>query len=539
MREELRAAAAALVVTAMPLAAVAAPGDHVWSVGWNVNGVGSSVDGSGGVGMAGTFSGTVDFGGGGATATGTDVFVTKRSASGAHEWTAIGDATVFPAVTAVACAPAGDVYVAGVLPKGGTIDFGSGPIGLPDGGLWAVRFDPDGNEVWSDTFGFGTINDIDATDALVAFAARNSGSVDFGGGALGASGDIQAIVAVLLPDRTHVWSAAYGDAATQEGREVGLLGSGDVVLMANVLGTTDFGGGGLAADADADFAFARFGAGGAHVWSRIAHGNFASFRSGMDVTPTGAICAAGAFTGTADLGGGTITSSGQDAWAVRYDSSGNHLWSVRLGGTGSDVGLGAWWDPDNQVIVSGTYTGAVDLGGGPLPAFGGGDAFLVALDTAGAHAWSRGWGTTGGEFRCEAEVGPTGDPVLSTSGGAVDFGGGAVGGSFGVARVAGDGGGTTTAPAPAPRAAPGLLLAPNPFTSATTIRFADARGAGIDAVRIVDAAGRIVRTLAPSGTSAVSWDGRDASGRPVAAGVYFVSARSERGWTTGRVVRRQ
>ncbi len=533
------AAAAVLALAALPSAAVAAPGDHVWSVGWNVNGVGSSVDGSGGVGIAGTFSGTVDFGGGPLTATGADVFVTKRSATGAHEWTAIGDGTSFPAVTAVACAPAGDVYVAGVLPKGGTIDFGGGPIGLPDGGLWAVRFDPDGNHVWSDTFGFGTINDIDATDALVAFAARNTSAVDFGGGPLGASGDIQAIVAVLLPDRTHVWSAAYGDAATQEGREVGLLASGDVILMANVLGTTDFGGGGLAADTDTDFAFARFGAAGAHVWSRIAHGNFSSFRSGMDVTPTGAICATGAFTGSADFGGGVLTSSGQDAWVVRYDSSGNHVWSVRLGGTASDTGMGAWWDPDNHVIVSGTYTGAVDLGGGPLPVFGGGDAFLVSLDTAGAHAWSRGWGTASGEFRCEAEVGPTGDPVLSTSGGAVDFGGGAVGGSFGVARVEGEGGTTTAAPVPAPRAGARISAAPNPFALATTIRLAGARSDGIDALRIVDAAGRTVRTFEARGAEHVTWDGRDDAGRRVAAGVYFVSARSERGWTTGRVVRRQ
>ena len=535
----LRLAAAVCLAAASPGASLAAPGDHVWSAGWDVNGVGSSVDGSGGVGIAGTFSGSVDFGGGTLTATSSDVFVAKLGADGSHVWSGRYDCTSFPTVTAIACAPGGDIYVAGLLTKGGTIDFGGGPIGLPDGRLWAVHFDAAGNHVWSDTFGNGTINDIDASDAEVVFAARNTISVDFGGGPLGTSGNVQAIVAKLAPDKSHVWSSAFGDGLTQEGLEVGLLGSGDVVFLASVSGTADFGGGGLTADADPDLALVRLDGSGGHVWSRLLTGSFTTYRTGMDVTSSGAICATGAFLGTADLGGGVLTSTGTDAWVGRFDSSGNHLWSTKLGSTGAEIGFGAWFDPDGRVIVSGTYSEPVDFGGGLLPHAGSNDAFLVSLDTSGAHVWSRGWGTTGFESRCEVEVGPGGDPVLSVSGPAgVDFGGGAVGGGFGVARVEGGAPGTSDLPEVDPVAStPRLRVAPNPFTQATTIHWDTPFATDGVALRIVDAAGRLVRSLAASDRDAFTWDGRDDTGERVAAGVYFLRVDSSGGRRTGRVIR--
>ncbi|MBM3322091.1 hypothetical protein FJY69_01220, partial [candidate division WOR-3 bacterium] len=73
---------------------------------------------------------------------------------------------------------------------------------------------------------------------------------------------------------------------------------------------------------------------------------------------------------------------------------------------------------------------------------------------------------------------------------------------------------------------------PNPFRHTTTISFGAPR-ARIERVAIVDAAGRLVRTLAvESGASSLVWDGRDQAGRRVAPGAYF--ARS--GTTTARLV---
>jgi flagellar hook assembly protein FlgD len=78
--------------------------------------------------------------------------------------------------------------------------------------------------------------------------------------------------------------------------------------------------------------------------------------------------------------------------------------------------------------------------------------------------------------------------------------------------------------------APGF---PNPFSAATTIRFRipdGGRGEADVDLTIFDALGRRVVTLArgrhASGDYEVSWDGSDAAGRRVGAGVYFSRLRA-------------
>ena len=75
-----------------------------------------------------------------------------------------------------------------------------------------------------------------------------------------------------------------------------------------------------------------------------------------------------------------------------------------------------------------------------------------------------------------------------------------------------------TAEAPRP-----LRASPNPFQGATTIEFASAPGR----VTVHDVQGRLVRAWdagAGTGNQKLQWDGTDARGRAVPAGIYFVRA---------------
>jgi hypothetical protein len=94
---------------------------------------------------------------------------------------------------------------------------------------------------------------------------------------------------------------------------------------------------------------------------------------------------------------------------------------------------------------------------------------------------------------------------------------------------------------PAPAAAAGgarVVVSPNPSRVSSGTRFVVARPpSGPSELRIVDAAGRLVRTL--PGAAVIDWDGRGDDGAALAAGVYFYSLR-ERGrdsaLASGRVV---
>ena len=88
-------------------------------------------------------------------------------------------------------------------------------------------------------------------------------------------------------------------------------------------------------------------------------------------------------------------------------------------------------------------------------------------------------------------------------------------------------------PAP-PRAASFVGNHPNPFNPATTLLVDLPRAANLT-LRIHDAAGRLVRTLArgegrAAGRHEITWDGRDRGGRAVPAGVYVarLAAGSDR-----------
>ncbi len=77
-----------------------------------------------------------------------------------------------------------------------------------------------------------------------------------------------------------------------------------------------------------------------------------------------------------------------------------------------------------------------------------------------------------------------------------------------------------------------LPNAPNPFNPRTELRFALAKE-GTVTLEIFDARGRKVNSYAPSaysaGSHAVTWNGTDSSGRPVASGVYRVRMTAQLG----------
>ncbi|HEX7880577.1 MAG TPA: FlgD immunoglobulin-like domain containing protein, partial [Candidatus Eisenbacteria bacterium] len=80
---------------------------------------------------------------------------------------------------------------------------------------------------------------------------------------------------------------------------------------------------------------------------------------------------------------------------------------------------------------------------------------------------------------------------------------------------------------------------PNPTASATRVTLSLPEAGPVD-VRLFDVHGRLVATLLeatlPAGAHAIAWDGRDAAGTPVPAGLYFVRSTALGDVRTQRVV---
>ncbi len=152
---------------------------------------------------------------------------------------------------------------------------------------------------------------------------------------------------------------------------------------------------------------------------------------------------------------------------------------------------GVAWINDDQTTV--TYVPDAGYAGGDLLGY-------VATDCAGASAAGLiylGVGTSAVDGRTEAE-GPSPEPPPLLTGAGT----------------------------------PRLAAAPNPSTGPTRLRFS-MPGPGPVRLLITDAAGRTVATLTAdsdrAGVHELDWDGKGASGRPVAPGVYFVRLRTSDG----------
>jgi hypothetical protein len=376
------------------IAKYGATGAHLWSK--RVGGTGAdaaygvAVDGSGNVFVGGSYSATVDFGGGNVTTmSDTAGFVAKYAAAdGAYVWARSFTGTFGgDAVNAVAVDPSGDVFVTGVYK--GYVDFGAGQVlstsYTPD--IFLAKYaGADGAYRWMRGFGNTSADSGNgvAVDGAgnVAMTGYCQSGVDFGGGTLnGPAGTPIAFLAKYGPTGTHLWSKVFGSNTNEPaGQAVAMDASGNVVVAGKFDGTVDFGGGGLATAGSTDVFVGKYAAAnGAYVWARRLGGTGPDVARAVRLDTAGDVVVAGSFNGAVDFGGGTLTSAGgTDGFVAKYSGTdGSHFWSKQLGGPGEDYARAVALDLN--VVVAGEFTGTASFEGGNLTAGGGSDGFVSSF----------------------------------------------------------------------------------------------------------------------------------------------------------------
>lgn len=319
----------------------------------------------------------------------------------------------------------------------GFMTFGGNMLVSPNGyDIFVVKFDPDGNHVWSKRFGDNSIYqegfDV-ATDANgnVFVTGYFDGTINFGGGGLTTGGLTDIFLIKLDSDGNHVWSKSFPAPGPQYGASIAVDPMGDVALLASGYNTLDFGGGGLVGAGDYDIFLAKFdGENGNHLWSK-RYGSPSDDR-GVAVTAdaSGNFVWSGRSDGTLDFGAGNVPSNGAlDALLVKVDPDGGLLWAKRIGNQANQFGGDVVTDAQSNIIVTGGFEGTVNLGGGALSSVGAIDVFVAKLNSAGNHVWSKSYGALG------ANISTAGLAVLPSSGdviavgsldGSVNFGAGAL-----------------------------------------------------------------------------------------------------------------
>jgi hypothetical protein len=412
----------------------ACTGTHLWSkrFGENSSQKGTSVatDSAGNILLTGSFDSTVDFGGGALTsAGGSDLFITKLDPAGAHLWSKRFGDTDSQVGRSITTDSAGNVLLTGYF--GGTVDFGGGALTSAGGSdLFIAKFDPVGAHLWSKRFGdagsqVGSSITTDSADNVL-LTGYFTGTVDFGGGALTSAGDYDLFVTKLDPAGAHLWSKRFGDAGYQEGSSITTDSSSNVLLTGSFDDTVDFGGGALTSAGGDDLLVAKLDPAGAHLWSKRFGDTNDQHGSSISIDSAGNVLLTGHFLGTVDFGGGALTGAGlYDLFVAKLDPAGAHLWSKRFGDTARQEGDSITTDSAGNVLLTGSFVGTVDFGGGALTSAGVDDLFVAKLDPAGAHLWSKRFGDMNYQEGYSITTDSAGN-VLFTGYfiGTVDFGGG-------------------------------------------------------------------------------------------------------------------
>ncbi len=222
--------------------------------------------------VVGAFTDNIDLGNGSMASNGDfDTFAAKLDGNdGSSLWSkAFGDATNHP-LHRIALTATGEAVIAGTF--SGTADFGGGPLKSSGAGIDLVvakiRTD-DGTHVWSRAF--GTIGDQPIsvqTDAAghVALAGSFQGVVDFGdvpGNNTLASIGVDVFVAKLSAEGKYIWSKRFGDPKNQPTSQacngLGVDGAGNLFLVGRFDGGLNFGCGELTSAGQGDIFAGRLG----------------------------------------------------------------------------------------------------------------------------------------------------------------------------------------------------------------------------------------------------------------------------------------
>ncbi len=373
---------------------------HLWSRGFGSSGPdrGQSVatDAAGNVFLGGYIAGATDFGGGSLDVTsGLDAVVVKYDAAGNHLWSKRFGETGEQYFGAIGVDSAGDVLLVGET--SGIVDLGGGPLAASGGtDIFIAKLDAAGNHVWSKKFGdadgqFPYALAIDAADNVL-IAGAFGGSVDFGGGALTSAGGNDVFVAKLDAGGNHLWSKRFGDGASQTAEGMTTDGAGNVLVTGQMNGSADFGGGQLTSAGGADVFIAGFDSTGNHLFSKRFGDALQQISFGVACDENGSVVITGMFEGGVDFGGGPLTSAGNfDVFVAKLDATGNHVFSERFGDAEMQIGRSIETDADANVVLFGHFSGSADFGAGALTSVGT-DVFLLKLDPAGNHLLSRSYG---------------------------------------------------------------------------------------------------------------------------------------------------
>ena len=284
-----------------------------------------NVDAGGNIILAGTYQSSITFGTTvlPEAAGSYDLFVTKFDPQGAVVFArALGGSGV-DSMQGLALDSAGNIVIAGSFT--GTADFGTGPLqSLGSLDAFVATIGAAGTTLYAARFG-GLESDIArgvAVDAQgnVLVAGTFGASVDFGGGPTKSNGNGDLFVTKRTPSLTHTWTKTYGGAGEDQAMAVANDSAGNVVVAGFFEGAMQVGATPFRSEGERDAFVLKIGPTGQNLFSKHFGAKEDDEAAAIAVDGFGRVIVGGSFRTSVDFGAGSQTSAGEsDVFLATFD----------------------------------------------------------------------------------------------------------------------------------------------------------------------------------------------------------------------------
>ena len=236
------------------------------------------------------------------------------------------------------------------------------------------------------------------------------------------------ILIISVYPQAFQWALQGGGAGSSTNSDMGQAVTtdlqGNVIVTGIFESTAQFGTTSLTSAGSNDIFIAKYDNTGNLIWAIQAGGTQLDWPKAICTDKNNNILITGQFSGTATFGSSTtITANSIDIFVAKYNSSGVLQWVKREGGSSVDRGLAIAADTAGNVIVTGDFSGAATFGTTNLTSAGAADIFLIKYNAAGTMQWARKAGNLVNDRATAVVTDISGNIYITGSfGGTVSFG---------------------------------------------------------------------------------------------------------------------
>ena len=240
------------------------------------------------------------------------------------------------------------------------------------------------------------------------------GTSDFGGTTMTTFGEGDVFITKHTSEGALVWAKRFGGNENDHGFSLDISDNGDIYAVGYFEGTAEFDSNtSLNSAGREDIFVSKLSSSGMLMWVKRIGGSSTDEANSIAIDQSGDIYVVGRFVGTVDFdpdsGSETLQSfGGPDAFVLKLSENGEYLWAHDFGASGNEECEVVKIDGENNVVITGSFSGVTDFDPGPqefeIYGAGLGDPFYLKLDPEGSFIWAKAFRSTGYVYSADLDI---------------------------------------------------------------------------------------------------------------------------------------